>query len=589
MSKTFRALALGLVASAALAQSPCFDSNYGIGIGNGDDVTLPLQAIGFAFPFGGATYTDFYTSTNGFIYLRNGAAATLPGALCCTGVAATMLANTVGPMICPFWTDLNVSTANGGQVHVNSTASVCTITWFNTVEFGEATNTKFHLQLKLHASGQIDCTYTSNVLMRTTGDCIVGVTPGNGAANPGASDLSIGGTSTGDTLFEIFNNTALQCDLAGRTLTLLSTGPTTPGSPINYVTAACPLAYAPAFNTSYGTGCVTLADQSFYELFASSAAFDLSNSAMTFLNAGTSYLTLPGTTTFVAPSGSATTLALGDDTAVTVPLSGLMPYGRSGLTGALTVCSNGFVSAAAGNTTTFTPSVATFLNSPQTAWWCWHDYNPSITTAGAGRVKFEEIAGVAYVTWDAVWDYSGTTAANANTFQFQFEIATGSVHFVWQTMSALGNARLVGFSEGGASADPGSIDISAMLPSTITGSYGLLPLGLTATGMASPGGTVTLSSTNVPAGSPFGIVIFGLVQFNPPVSLDSIGMVGCFQYNEAAATVLFLAPATGVNFTAPTGTAFLGVNVEAQSAVVAPGVTTLGWISSNGIRVTLGT
>jgi len=588
VSNTFRALALGLVASAALAQSPCFDTNYGIGVGRGDDITLPLQVIGFAFPFGGATYTDFYPSTNGFIYLRNGAAATVPSSLCCTGVAATMLANTVGPMICPYWTDLNLTIANSGQVYVNSTASVCTITWFNTIEYAEATNTRFHLQLKLYPSGQIEFTYTSNVLMRTSGDCVVGVTPGNGAANPGASDLSIGGASTTDTLYEIFNNTTLQCDLAAQALTLVSTGPLTPGSPINYAAGACPIAFPPAFNTNYGTGCVLLADQSFYEIFATSAAFDLSNSAMTFLNAGTGYVTLPGLTTFVAPSASATTLALGDDTAVAVPLSGLMPYGRSGLTGALTVCSNGLVSVAAGNTTGFTPSVATFLNSPQTAWWCQHDYNPALTTAGAGRVKFEEVAGVAYVTWDAVWDFGGTTAANANTFQFQFELATGNVHVVWQTMSALGNPRLVGFSEGGTSADPGSIDISAMLPTTITGSYGLLPLGLTATGTASPGGSVTLTSTNMPAASPFGLVAFGLLKFNPGLPLG-ISMPGCFQYNEASATVLFLAPSTGTTFTAPTGTAFLGVVIQAQSAVYAPGVTPLGFISSNGIEITLGT
>jgi len=51
----------------------------------------------------------------------------------------------------------------------------------NAIEFAEATNTRFHLQLKLYPSGQIEVTYTTNVTMRTGGDCVVGVTPGRGS------------------------------------------------------------------------------------------------------------------------------------------------------------------------------------------------------------------------------------------------------------------------------------------------------------------------------------------------------------------------------------------------------------------------
>jgi hypothetical protein len=50
-------------------------------------------------------------------------------------------------------------------------------------------------------------------------------------------------------------------------------------------------------------------------------------------------------------------------------------------------------------------------------------------------------------------------------------VTTGSVNVVYQTMSTLGNGFLVGFADTGASADPGSMDISAALPATFTTTF----------------------------------------------------------------------------------------------------------------------
>lgn len=100
-------------------------------------------------------------------------------------------------------------------------------------------------------------------------------------------------------------------------------------------------------STRYGQGCVS-AQSSFYENFATSAAFDLSNTALTMLHTGTGYLMMPGMTTYVAPSGTATPLVLGDDTETTVPLSTPLVT-PTGITSALAVCSNGYVSVATGN------------------------------------------------------------------------------------------------------------------------------------------------------------------------------------------------------------------------------------------------
>src|SRR5262249_19895353 len=200
---------------------------------------------------------------------------------------------------------------------------------------------------------------------------------------------------------------------------------------------------------------------------------------------------------------------------------------------------NGFVSVATGNGTGFTPASATMLGAPQTGWWNWHDYNP--TTVGSGIIKFEEVGGIAYVTWDGVWNYAGTTAADANTFQFQLDESSGAVHLVFQTMSALGNNRLVGYSPGGASLDAGSQDLSVLLPGSISlPGADLAPLALNASARPITGTSINLVTTHIPVGTALGATLLGLTQFNPGIDLTGLGMPGCFQYTSASVSLLFL-------------------------------------------------
>lgn len=355
-----------------------------------------------------------------------------------------------------------------------------------------------------------------------------------------------------------------------------------------YSTAG-PAACVRAASSAYGTGCVQTADTCFYEHFVGAATFDLSNSAMALVHTGSGYLATPSAATVVPPSGAATVLALTDDSETTVALSAAMPVGKTGLTNALTICSNGYVSVASGNGTGFTPTVATMLNAARTGWWCWHDYNPAIV--GSGSVKFEEVAGTAYVTWDGVWDFGGTTAASANTFQLQFDLATGSVNYVWGAMSLLGNDHLVGFSEGGASVDPGTTDISAALPATFNAAtFANQPLALGVTGAPIASSSITFDTTNIPSSAPFGAILLGLLQFNPGIDLTAIGMPGCFQYTDNAVVLLFLplgASSNSLPFSVPNA---LGFTLHSQSVVLAPaaGLTPLGAIASNGQSLTIG-
>jgi hypothetical protein len=369
-------------------------------------------------------------------------------------------------------------------------------------------------------------------------------------------------------------------------------GTTALGTSINHAVVV-EVTYVPAsgyaYAANYGTGCVNTPDASTYENFATAPAFDLSNTAISLIHVGNGYLALPGIVSYVPPSGTATVLALGDDSEVTVPLSGPMRVGASSSTTSLVVCSNGFVSSGPGNGTTYTPVPATFLNSAS-MWWSasWHDYNPSIP--GSGQVKFEQVGGIAYVTWDGVWDFGGTGPANANTFQIQFELASGSVHYVYQTMSTLGNGMLVGVSDAGASADPGSMDISAALPSTYMAEvFAVTPIACASSARPVIGTTINLNSSNIPTTGLIGLTIFGFTEITAGVDLTFLGMPTCRLYTSLDVTAAFV-PLLGTGSTAlaiPASPSLAGTIVLSQSAVFVPGINPFGFITSNGVRLVL--
>ncbi|MBL8755054.1 MAG: hypothetical protein JNK15_17250 [Planctomycetes bacterium] len=318
----------------------------------------------------------------------------------------------------------------------------------------------------------------------------------------------------------------------------------------------------------YGTGCNNAPDVSSYELFATASAFDLANTGISLIHTGGGYLALPGVTTWVPPSATAQVLALGDDTETTVTLSQAMPVAASGTTTSLTVCSNGYVSAASGNGTGYTPGGAALLNAPQMCWSLyWHDLNPSI--AASGTVKFEEVGGIAYITWDGVWDYGGTTAANANSFQAQFDLATGTVHFVYGAMSGLGNAAMTGVSDAGASADPGSMDISAALPATYTAAqFRVVPLAHAASARPVIGTSINLNATQAPAGALLGVLVLGTTEHTNGIDLTFLGMPGCNLYASLDATVGFLytAGAGSIPLSIPANNALAGAVILTQMA-----------------------
>lgn len=336
-----------------------------------------------------------------------------------------------------------------------------------------------------------------------------------------------------------------------------------------------------ASSVPYGTAC-GLASKAFYESMAA-AAFDLGNSGMRLVRSGNFYVAQPGGT-YVAPPGTATTLALTDDSVASVTLGTSFPY-IGGTTTSLEVCSNGFVSVATGNGTGFTPSAAAWLTSTQTRWGTWHDFNP--TLVGSGQVKFHEAGAISYVTWDGVYSF-GTTAAN--TFQLQFDRSTGNVTFAWATMVASGNAWLVGYTAGGANVDPGNRDISATLPATFrTSADNAQPLALAST-LPQLGTTLTFTTTQFPASSLLGLQMLGLQHIDPGVPLDLIGMPGCFQHASLDVMYpMFPGAQQGTYAMAvPNNPALMGFQMSGQSVAFVNGVNAAGLVTSNGLQITVG-
>jgi len=583
MLKTALSASLCLSLAAFAAAQNCPTRSLGASLGVGDDVVFAIQPIGFAFPFAGTTYTNVHVSTNGFVYLSN-TAVPAPGAADATPTTAEFVAGS--PRIAAFWNDLDIRADNGAGVFLDSSAAGCTITWKNAQNY--ATNTKstpvFDVQLQLLPNGDVRVYYGGTVTNKSSfagGEvAIVGATPGAAAPLPTAVDYLVAGATVDNTVFETWA-TANTFDLQGRELMLVATAPG-----YAYVAAnqtGC------ATSVDYGIGCVEQKD-SFTELFATAAAFDLPGRTITLLRQPTGYLvldTIPGT--LVTPSAGAAIIANGDDTNGTVTLSAAMPV-AGGTTSSLVVDSNGKIALAATATAAdYTPTVAELLAfAAPTIAVVWHDLNPTLT--GSGKIKFEEIAGIAYVTWDGVYTHNTTSP---NTVQAQLNVATGDVTLVYGSFTPSGNAYLTGYSAGGASLQANALDLSTALanPQTI-GDAELVGVKLTTGSLPYLGNAAfTWEASQVPTLLPFGFMFLGDFVLNPGVDLTFLGMPTCNAYTNGN-LVNFAFPLTptgtgSVPLAIPNNPAFAGAVLSAQ--VVALSLATpFNLVSSNGNAITLG-
>lgn len=577
-------LALPLLASALSAQ--CYETALGTLIGTGDDTLFAVQPLGFAFPMGGiaATYDAIQFNTNGAAFLTNGTTAavgaTATGYSTTTTTQLNNLRGAAGqcPRLAPLWRDLNMLAGNSGGVYFNnSIPGKAVVTWLNAVNYNTTTPI-FTVQMQLFPNGDIIYYYSPST--QTNVATIAGVSEGNATASVPGVNLNPGpNTSTSKLIYEQFLTATV--DLGGRSLTFNPAG-----AGYLQTSGACG-----ASNVNYGAGCGAKYS-SYFEYFLTSpaASATLSNTTVTFLPTGTSYLMnfVPGNTV-VAPVAPAV-LTLTDDSQVAVSLSAPFTY-PGGTTSSLQVCSNGFVSIPPGNGIPYIPLDTTFMGFAADCWSAWHDFYVN-DPVGGGSITFEEIGGIAYISFINVESYP-SGVANPSTVQFQFNLSTGVVNIAFGNVdatggSSFGDAWLVGYAPGAATVNPGSRPLSA-LPQLLN-PVDVAPLSLSCAPNPVVGNTLTWTTNNIPASSSLSVLLVSLAQVNPGLPVP--GTNGCFQLVDLTSAVSYLQlgnPSATTSIAVPNNPGLSGLPIACQSIALDPTANLLGAITSNGVSSVIGT
>lgn len=562
-----------------------------------EGLSAPI-ALGFAFPMGPGTYTHMQVESNGVLYLTNG--APVVGA---TGFGNFDFCGAPGdaPRVAPYWDDLDGANAPAAWAITvdNSLPGRVAVNWKNVNEYLETTVKSF--QAVLLASGVIEFSYPDGQMVADDGVCAAGISAGGGITDPGSSDLSLGANVTSAIVYQRWLGAGV-FDLAGTTIQF------TPNGVGGYVVATtCSLRTAvAASNTVVGSGCYTFSD-SIYESFAdaTSAAAALAGNSLLFtpLFDGRYLATWSsgGAASYVPPSGSATDLLLSDDDEVVVAPTAPFPTAGGPMT-TLRVHANGVVSWGAGSQTfpgtiPYVPAPAALLAAANEGVWSWHDYNT--TETGSGAILYEEVGGLACVTWDGVENYATPEIVNPGRMQMQLDLVTGTVNVIWVTVDAndtspFGSNHLVGYSAAGASTDGGSVSLAATLPRTTSlANIEALSLAAAPAPISTPvsGSIVTYTTSHIPEAAPGSGVHLGILILSfqgvpyPGLDLTPLGAAGCsFHVGSLDVLIGMVGPtdSQGVAVTIPAGMPS-GTQFFAQTAAYDPAANAFGWITSNGV------
>ncbi|MBL9079210.1 MAG: hypothetical protein JNL08_17035 [Planctomycetes bacterium] len=482
-----------------------------------------LGTIGPSFPGGAINNIRGMAYIGGQVYVTNsGTTGGAPGnAVVIFDPAGNYVSNFTttgfapGPFdVLEFQGDLLVTGSSGtDDVHRFSLAGASLGTFHNS-------SLSFTHQLALASDGNVWCG------VFTTGQ-VVKLAASNGAI------LSQFTASGARGVYELQNGNILWTNSSGAfvydisTLTSTQVLAATGGCyHLNEVNLPPSLAYA--CNELYGTGChsFTQDNSNLLQLFADapSAKAALDGNALTFQLTGNGYVAnwAPGVAAglYVPPSLTATVVANSTAGTETFTPSAPIPV-PGGFASSWTVSSEGVLTAGTvGNQGT--SALATLANTAaQTglAFYTWTNQNP--TEAGSGKIKWEEVGGVLYVTFDGVECAAGTPTVAPSTYQWQINMTTGDVTMLWTSFSISNttNDVLVGCTLAGAGITPVSESLATVVNDVLQPDGVLSPMTLTAAPfpIINPSTTVTYTATNVPEFLPSSGVYIGtlFLSVNP--------------------------------------------------------------------------
>jgi hypothetical protein len=177
-----------------------FETNYGSlvpGIATCDDCVTNVN-FGFSFPFRGQSYGNGELSTNGSVSLGGS-----NGASFVPSVSAFLNGF---PRISVAWADHNDSSGSGNGLKFNSLPGRAVFTWDATPEFGRpgSSNT---FQLQLRSDGSLVFAYVNLNFTLFGHNILTGVTPGNGASDPGSTNFAsrVPFSTSNGTVYQFFS------------------------------------------------------------------------------------------------------------------------------------------------------------------------------------------------------------------------------------------------------------------------------------------------------------------------------------------------------------------------------------------------
>lgn len=414
------------------------------------------------------------------------------------------------------------------------------------------------------------------------------------------------GTTTTPATTQVFSN-------ADMTVTLGATGWGGFVSPLSLYVFIGTLFYAQgvvphscASSTTYGTGC-NIQSGSFYQTWTDNAsmAAALNGRKLTLLFSGVDYTLIQGSVSYIPPTAAATALATSSNGEFTVALPSAFNY-PGGSTTQLVISTDGYISPLSnlpfpGANYSFMPYVQGFLDAANPCWAvCWHNFNT--TELNSGLIKYEQVGNLFVVTWDNVESLPGNaTAQTANpcTFQAQFDLVTGDVHYVYQSMTTIGGSQsydhtLVGYSPGGPSPDAGPINVTTVTAMPLP-TVEVQPLKLTASAAPVLGTSVDLTTSNE-TGINLGVNFLSLASIpSPGIPLAVLGAPGCFAHidlNSAVGNTISNIgaplPSMTVTLPLPLSSSLSGFLLTSQTAWIDPTANAFGIITSNAVSLTLG-
>jgi hypothetical protein len=225
-------------------------------------------------------------------------------------------------------------------------------------------------------------------------------------------------------------------------------------------------------------------------------------------------------------------------------------------------------------------------------------FNCDIDPTVGGALWYESPSpnGGVRITWAGIPNWQNTVAGSplAVICDFQMELLpSGIVTFAYGpslgTGGSAANDAIVGYSAGGGQPVTAMVDWSAL--SGYVSGDGSIPLTCDASARPVLGTTINVMVGNIPPATPFAAVLYGLIKFNPGISLAGIGMPGCEQYGSQDAMALGIVPGASFStpFPIPVSTSFSGVSIVCQGAAYNPAAVPnpLGALSSNGLELIL--